>query len=101
MYFLIALRTNASIFKINNRGSIIVSFNMFSNKSNIILFMVLFLLTAACTSSINEEEVTSQPNIIMFVLDDLNDWVNPLGYEQVNIMIDGFQNWKDKGFPVE
>jgi len=24
-----------------------------------------------------------------------------LGYEQVNIMIDGFQNWKDKGFPVD
>jgi rhodanese-related sulfurtransferase len=24
-----------------------------------------------------------------------------LGYERVNIMIDGFQIWKDKGFPVD
>lgn len=24
-----------------------------------------------------------------------------LGYERVNIMIDGFQSWKDKGFPVD
>jgi len=24
-----------------------------------------------------------QPNIIMFVMDDLNDWVTPLGYDQV------------------
>jgi len=24
-----------------------------------------------------------------------------LGYEQVNIMIDGFQTWQEKGFPVD
>ncbi|MGA0846126.1 MAG: sulfatase-like hydrolase/transferase, partial [Luteolibacter sp.] len=25
---------------------------------------------------------SDRPNIVMFVLDDLNDWVSPLGYEQ-------------------
>jgi hypothetical protein len=25
----------------------------------------------------------STPNVIFFVMDDLNDWVNPLGYSQV------------------
>lgn len=25
----------------------------------------------------------NQPNVIMFVLDDLNDWISPLGYDQV------------------
>ncbi len=29
------------------------------------------------------EERLNQPNIIMFVMDDLNDWISPLGYEQV------------------
>jgi len=24
-----------------------------------------------------------QPNVIFFVMDDLNDWVTPLGYDQV------------------
>jgi len=26
---------------------------------------------------------TEPPNVIMFVMDDLNDWISPLGYEQV------------------
>ena len=29
------------------------------------------------------KEPANQPNIIMFIMDDLNDWVTPLGYEQV------------------
>ncbi|MFC1760664.1 sulfatase [Planctomycetota bacterium] len=32
-------------------------------------------------SSLNNSE--KQPNVIMFIMDDLNDWVTPLGYDQV------------------
>ena len=35
------------------------------------------LLAGSCS-----EKSVSQPNVIMFVTDDLNDWVNPLGYNQ-------------------
>jgi len=30
----------------------------------------------------NQEEEANPPNVIMFITDDLNNWVNPLGYNQ-------------------
>lgn len=38
--------------------------------------IVITLLAAACPAA------ASRPNIVMFVLDDLNDWVRPLGHDQ-------------------
>ena len=34
------------------------------------------------SSSKNMSVSGEQPNIVMFVMDDLNDWITPLGYDQ-------------------
>ena len=49
---------------------------------------MIFLLIWVCVSSlyaINSSDSpgdNDRPNIIFFALDDLNDWINPLGYHQ-------------------
>ena len=43
-------------------------------------FAVLSVLFTSCNTA--ESQPQSQPNIVFFALDDLNDWINPLGYEQ-------------------
>ena len=49
----------------------------------VLIGAVAFLLLGnACATGNNSEKVQSKPNIIFFALDDLNDWVNPLGYSQ-------------------
>ena len=40
--------------------------------------LAIVLLKTGC----GEAESPSQPNVIMFITDDLSDWVNPLGYDQ-------------------
>lgn len=52
-------------------------------------FIRSLLLVAICSSltlfmiSCNDEAtIKEQPNIIFFALDDLNDWINPMGYHQ-------------------
>ncbi len=37
---------------------------------------------AACSGNKEPVKMAEQPNIVFFVLDDLNDWINPLGYRQ-------------------
>ena len=56
---------------------------MISKKYMCIHFLILIAFLSSCTDKSEENDTADQPNIIMFVLDDLNDWVGPLGYEQV------------------
>ncbi len=46
--------------------------------------MITRLLIPMCfaLSAIGGVKAAGRPNIVMFVLDDLNDWVGPLGYRQ-------------------
>jgi len=46
-----------------------------------LLLMLLFLGLNSLKAT-NSNGKSESPNIIFFVLDDLNDWVNPLGYSQ-------------------
>lgn len=51
----------------------------------VIHLLVIFsiaLSIQACSGNREQTEITDQPNIVFFVLDDLNDWINPLGYHQ-------------------
>ncbi|MFZ9936019.1 MAG: sulfatase [Luteolibacter sp.] len=43
---------------------------------------VLIPLCIALSASCGRTLAAERPNIVMFVLDDLNDWVGPLGYRQ-------------------
>jgi len=63
------------------------------------LVIICILITGALTSFVHSKhspsglkdlsnrerikEPVNQPNVIMFIMDDLNDWVTPLGYDQV------------------
>ena len=40
------------------------------------------LLGSFPTASVLAKSKSAQPNVIFFALDDLNDWINPLGYSQ-------------------
>ncbi len=44
-------------------------------------FIALFCTTALCITAL--PCLAQKPNVIFFVMDDLNDWVTPLAYEQV------------------
>jgi arylsulfatase A-like enzyme len=59
-----------------------------------VIVLMFSLVNVSCGTSIKNETTKSsksnivnnsenQPNVIMFIMDDLNDWVTPLGYEQV------------------
>lgn len=45
------------------------------------LLMVL-LLVVACPGHAGQRDGAGRPNIVMFVADDLNDWVSAMGYSQ-------------------
>lgn len=50
-----------------------------------ILIVLSLILSMVVNSQVvlgNKPENKVQPNIIFFALDDLNDWINPMGYEQ-------------------
>lgn len=47
-----------------------------------ILFVLTCTLLIPIFSGCSTKKSDSPPNVIMFVMDDLNDWVGPLGYEQ-------------------
>ncbi len=47
-----------------------------------LLLVVLILNFAQAKNTANNRGTTDKPNVIFFVLDDLNDWINPLGYNQ-------------------
>ena len=51
---------------------------------NISTIALLSLSVAGHSQAVDEKTAQSatQPNVIFFALDDLNDWINPLGYEQ-------------------
>lgn len=46
------------------------------------LLVIISLSLFSCSGSQTSETLPDQPNIIFFALDDLNDWINPLGYHQ-------------------
>lgn len=49
----------------------------------IALFLVLHSSNySQAKNTKTQKETASKPNVIFFALDDLNDWVNPLGYSQ-------------------
>jgi len=52
---------------------------------NLIFVGIIILISFKTNASGAESENTSanQSNVIMFIMDDLNDWVTPLGYKQV------------------
>ena len=51
---------------------------------NISTIALLSLSLAGHSQAVDEKTAQSatKPNVIFFALDDLNDWINPLGYEQ-------------------
>lgn len=51
-------------------------------KRSIPAFIAIVLMSVCVTSTVYAFRA-NQPNVIMFVLDDLNDWVTPLGCTQV------------------
>jgi arylsulfatase A-like enzyme len=52
-------------------------------KSSILLWLAILAAAAKCFAlpAVSNDR-TDQPNIVFFALDDLNDWINPLGYHQ-------------------
>lgn len=52
----------------------------------LLVFFGIAVSIHACTSQQEQAEMPEQPNIVFFVLDDLNDWINPLGYHQASIV---------------
>tara|TARA_B100000809_G_scaffold141837_1_gene139386 strand:- start:16609 stop:18153 length:1545 start_codon:yes stop_codon:yes gene_type:complete len=54
-----------------------------ANSTFLIAHALGLVFTTSCGSISNKEKIETPPNVIMFVMDDLNDWVGPLGYEQV------------------
>ncbi len=53
-------------------------------KKTIPVLALFFIITGTtCTQKHNSRTSSEKPNVIFFVLDDLNDWINPLGYKQV------------------
>ena len=51
-----------------------------------ILFIILLLTCLPFSANLIAQDGSGSaehPNVIMFATDDLNNWVNPLGYEQV------------------
>ena len=52
-------------------------------KTTMIFLLAIFSLTVrGCSNDPGSSGIPDQPNIIFFALDDLNDWINPLGYHQ-------------------
>ena len=52
------------------------------NKAALIPVLFIFLMMW-CTPLLSAKGVVNErPNVIFFALDDLNDWINPLGYSQ-------------------
>jgi arylsulfatase A-like enzyme len=56
----------------------------FRNFKRLTVFMLAIISVSlqACSYNKGTATNTDQPNIVFFVLDDLNDWINPLGYTQ-------------------
>ena len=46
------------------------------------VLVILSVSIQACSRYSGADAKTDQPNILFFALDDLNDWINPLGYRQ-------------------
>jgi len=55
--------------------------NLNSIFSGFLLLMIGFAINTLLVGC-SKESSTKPPNVIMFVTDDLNNWVNPLGYTQ-------------------
>lgn len=47
-----------------------------------LMMLVFGFMALGLQSGCDSEKSNSRPNVIMFITDDLNDWVNPLGYSQ-------------------
>jgi hypothetical protein len=49
----------------------------------LILLSMANFLNAKNRNETKADKSTSQPNVIFFSVDDMNDWIGPLGYDQV------------------
>ena len=47
-----------------------------------LLLLSALLFSQAVSARPDDHTSQEQPNIVFFVMDDLNDWINPLGYHQ-------------------
>jgi len=57
-------------------------YNLILRSLTLVVLFVLFSLMSTGNSPTSTSTDVNKPNIIFFVLDDLNDWINPLGYSQ-------------------
>ncbi|MEX2370772.1 MAG: sulfatase [Bacteroidales bacterium] len=57
---------------------------LFIRLKRLVLYMpaIVSFAILGCSRDQGPAKVPDQPNIVFFVLDDLNDWINPLGYHQ-------------------